>query len=55
MLITINSSEYERESYKRELPFIETRGHLTSISARGVMRGVGVYPMSDRDTDSDFI
>ena len=55
MLITINSSEYERESYKRELPFIETRGHLTSISTRGVMRGVGVYPMSDRDTDSDFI
>ena len=55
MLITINSSEYERGSYKRELPFIETTGHVTSISTRGVMRGGGMHPMSDGDTDQTEI
>lgn len=55
MLITINSSEYERGSYKRELPFIETTGQLTSISTRGVMRGGGTHPVSDGDTDQTEI
>lgn len=44
MLIIVNSLEAGRGSYTREIPFIETTAHLTSVSTRGVIKGGDVHP-----------